>query len=196
MSRSGSRTYRMTKRADLQAGTRQRIVDAAIELHRTIGPAATTMTDIAEKAGIGRVTLYRHFADEMALSRACSGHYMTVNPLPVLIAPNARGSPLKLLRAGLQAAYAYHRANEAMFGHVMADARDHPVMAPYHAHWQQQAEALAALFSRSRVDHLVAGIGLAVTFDTWQMLARRQGLSDSEAAELMSRLACPCAGAD
>ena len=77
-----TRPYQLKRRAASQIRTRQRIVEAAIELHQTIGPAATTVSEIAERADVGRVTVYRHFPDETSLSRACSGLYFERHPVP------------------------------------------------------------------------------------------------------------------
>src|SRR5207244_5882784 len=77
-----SRSYQLKRRAEHQDQTRQRIIEATIELHQTIGPKATTVSEIAERAQVGRVTVYRHFPDEPTLSRACSGHYLEQHPFP------------------------------------------------------------------------------------------------------------------
>ncbi len=185
-----TRPYELKRRAEQQEKTRERIVDATIELHRTIGPSATTVSEIAKRAGVGRVTVYRHFPDEPTLSRACSGKYMTLHPLPDPGSWEQIAAPDERLVAALRETYAYHRANEPMFGHVLADARDHPVLAPYHEHWRQAAGALAAPFARRGKERrlLEAGIALALSFDTWRSLSG-EGLSDRDAAELMLRLA-------
>jgi AcrR family transcriptional regulator len=185
------REYRKRKRAEREEETRSRIVEATIELHRTIGPTATTVSEIAERAGVGRVTVYRHFPDEPTLSRACSGLYMQRNPLPDPDRWLEIDDPSERLRTALAEVYAYHRANEAMFSHVLADARDHEVMKPYHAHWQRAADVLVApwrLRGRART-LLQAGIGLALSFDTWRTLVREQGLTDRQAVDVAARLA-------
>ena len=190
------REYRKRKRAELEAETRSRIVEATIELHQTIGPTATTVSEIAERAGVGRVTVYRHFPDEPTLSRACSGLYMQRHPLPDPDRWLDVSDPTDRLRSALAEVYAYHRANEAMFSHVLADARDHEVMKPYHAHWQRAADSLVTP-SRARGRRrtlLRAGIGLALSFDTWRALARDHGLSDTEAVDVALRLVCDSPG--
>jgi AcrR family transcriptional regulator len=185
-----TRAYQLKRRAERQDETRQRIVDATIELHQTVGPAATTMSDIAALAHVGRVTVYRHFPDEATLSRACSGQYFERHPVPDPTRWRALADPEERLRSALLETYAYHRATEAMISHVLADARDHPVMAPYHAHWQRAGDILLAPFRvRGRRRELLrAGIALALSFDTWRTLAREQQLSDEQAVELMLRL--------
>jgi AcrR family transcriptional regulator len=186
-----TRTYQLKRRAERQDETRDRIVEAAIALHQTIGPAATTTTDIAERAGVGRVTVYRHFPDPETLARACSGRYFERQPLPSVEHWSDVAGPAERLRVGLADAYAYHRSTEAMMSHVLADARDHPVMAPYHAHWAHAADVLVAPWrARGRRRTLLrAGIAVALSFDTWRTLAREQGLDDDRAVEVAARLA-------
>ncbi len=187
------REYKLKRRAAQQAETRQRIVEAAIELHQTIGPAATSVTDVAQRAGVGRVTVYRHFPDEAVLARACSGLYFERHPFPDLDTWRTIEDPVERLRAGLRDAYAYHRATEAMLTRVLADARDNPVVAPYHAYWASAADVLASTWGRTvtalRHVQLRAGIAVALSFDTWRTLIREQGLTDEEAVELMLGLA-------
>src|SRR5260370_1313484 len=108
------RPYRLKRRAEAQRQTRHRIIEAAIELHQTIGPAATTVRDIAKRARVGRVTVYRHFDDELALARACSGQYFQRHPLPDADPWSATEDPTDRLRIGLRDTYAYHRATEKM----------------------------------------------------------------------------------
>jgi AcrR family transcriptional regulator len=185
-----ARAYQLKRRAERKDETQQRIVEAAIELHQTIGPNATTVSQIAERAGVGRVTVYRHFPDELTLARACSGWYLQQNPPPDPENWKAIEDPAERLRVALRESYAYHRANAAMFEHVLADARDHPVMRPYHDHWSRAADVLAEpwpLRGQERT-RLRAGIALALSFDTWRTLTQENGLTDRQAATLTSRL--------
>lgn len=188
------RPYTLKRRAERQVETRQRIVDAAIELHQTIGPTATTISEIAERAGVGRVTVYRHFPDELTLARACSGQYLEHNPPPDPERWRAIADADKRLRTALRETYGYHRATQKMFGHVLADARDHPVMAPYHQHWRRAVDVLLEsrpVRGRERT-RLRAAIALALSFDTWRTLSREHGLTDRQAADLMVGLARQC----
>jgi AcrR family transcriptional regulator len=164
--------------------------NAAIELHQTKGLAATTISDIAEHANVGRVTVYRHFPDQESLVGACSGQYFERHPFPDPTPWAAIEDPMARLRRGLRDIYAYHRETEPMMSRVIADARDLPIMAPYHAHWRRAADVIVAAWSVTgrRKMLLRAAVGLALSFDTWRTLIRDQGLSHDQAIELMARL--------
>ncbi len=185
-----ARQYNLKARAEKRDETRQRIVEAAIELHQTIGPRATGVSDVARRAKVGRVTVYRHFPDELSLARACSGQYFERHPAPDPERWLAIQDPHERLRAALTDVYAYHRATEAMIGHVLSDAREHEVMDPYHAHWRRATDMLLRPWSvRGRERRLLrAAIGLALSFDTWRSLTRDGGLSDEQAVDVALRL--------
>jgi AcrR family transcriptional regulator len=189
-----ARSYQLKRRAKRQSETRQRIIEATIELHQTIGPASTTISQIAERAQVGRVTVYRHFPDEPTLSRACSGQYFERHPFPDADRWRKIADPAERLQTGLCETYAYHRTTEAMISHALADARDHPVMAPYHAYWRHAADVLTAPWRTrgNRRTTLHAAIALALSFDTWRTLIQVQGLRDDQATAMMLRLARHC----
>lgn len=188
------RSYRLRRRAESQDRTRQKIVDAAIDLHQAKGLAATTMSDIAARARVGKVTVYRHFPDEAALVGACSGQYFQRHPLPDLGGWQSIEDPVERLRGGLRDTYRYHRETEPMMTRIMAEARDLPVMEPYHAHWRRAAEILADPWPGSGRDQklLKAALTLALSFDTWRLLVRTRRLTDDEAVEVMMRLTHEC----
>ena len=122
-----ARTYQLRKRAERQEETRRRIVEAAIDLHGTIGPARTSVSAIADRAGVQRHTYYRHFPDDRSLFMACSGLYMERNPLPDPEPWHEIRDPDERLRQGSEL-YEYYEANEPMISNVMRDAELDPVM--------------------------------------------------------------------
>lgn len=186
-----SRRYELKRRAEQQSETRQRIVDATIELHQAIGAAQTTISDIAKRAGVGRVTVYRHFPDEAALFAACSSHYFSQHPFPDTQRWQHIPDPRDRLEQGLRESYAWHRENREMIQMALAEARGLPIMLPYHRFWDAAADTVTAawqLRGRRRAN-LKATIALALSFDTHRTLTREQNLTDQQAIELMTRLA-------
>jgi AcrR family transcriptional regulator len=176
--------------------TRERITRAAVELHGSVGPAATTMSAVAERAGVTRATLYRHFPDEESLFAACSADWLAANPRPDFDRLAAIPDPADRLRRGLGLLYDYYRTTEQMRANLLRDidsipARARPGIVAL------PAIAAAALSGDEADDPgrrlRAAVIGHAVQFETWRSLAA-EGLSDVEAAELMVRLA-DCAAA-
>jgi len=189
------RRYRKHRRAQQEDETRRRITEAAVELHGTLGPARTTISAVAEQAGVQRATVYRHFPDEASLFGACSAHWMAGNPLPDLAEWAAVADPDERLRLALGQLYSWFDRGEYMLEKTTRDAPVVPAM--------QAPIAAAARWSEAAVDTLMAGrrergearrraraaLGHAVAFPTWRSLVREQGLSQEEAIELMTSLA-------
>lgn len=186
-----TRRYELKRRAERQDETRQRIVDATIELHQTIGAAQTTVSEIAKRAGVGRVTVYRHFPDEETLFYACSGHYFSQHPFPDIERWRRIPDPHDRLREGLRDTYAWHEENRQMIAMALAEARELPMMTRYHDFWDAAAEALAAAWRvrGRRRSNLKAAIALALSFDTHRTLTREQHLTEGQSIELMVHLA-------
>ena len=188
------RKYTKRRRAEAEEQTRQRITEAAVELHGSVGPARTTISAVADRAGVQRATVYRHFPDEESLFAACSGHFAALNPPPDLAAWREIADPAARLEQALADLYPYYRRTEAMLDNVMRDAplveaMTKPV-ARRLAYLQAVVEALMAGRpergnARRRVK---AAIGHATSFSTWQSLVRQQGLGDSEAAATMAAM--------
>jgi AcrR family transcriptional regulator len=190
-----ARKYELKQRAESLAATRERIVEATVELHDSLGPARTTISAIAERAGVQRLTVYRHFPDERSLFEACSGHWAAQNPAPDPSMWAALDDPEERLRVALIEIYAFYRATEGMTGNVLRDFPDLPalqeVAAPFLVYWQTVRDVLDdGWTTRGRKRTLVrALIGHAVEFETWRSLTRREGLDDAAAADAMVSLA-------
>ena len=185
-----ARKYVLRQRAEAAAATRHRIVEAAIGLHATVGPARTTVSAIAEQAGVERQTYYRHFPDDRALMQACSGLYLQHNPLPDAEAWRAIADPGQRLRHGLAEMYRYYEANEPMLANVFRDAEVHPLTR------EIASTALVAMGALREVlaeglgggDRVRATVELALGFHTWRSLARHSHLPQDAAVELMAAL--------
>lgn len=189
-----ARKYELKERAESLNATRERIVEATVELHDSLGPARTSISAIAERAGVQRLTVYRHFPDDRTLFRACSGHWTARNPKPDPASWASVDDPEERLRLGLAEIYAFFGATEGMTGNLLRDLPDMPVLqevaAPFIEYWQTVRAVLDRGWkTRGHKRTLLrAAIGHAIEFDTWRSLTRREGLDDAEAVELMVRL--------
>jgi AcrR family transcriptional regulator len=188
------RPYRMKKRAELEEATRRRITESAVALHGTVGPARTSVSALAEHAGVRRSTVYRHFPDEASLFAACTAHWMAANPVPDIRAWAGIEEPDARLRAALAALYPYYRRTAGMMDNLIRDepvselVREHFV--PYRAYIEAARETLLrGRTSRGRArGRERAAIGHALAFATWRSLALDEGLDDGQAVELMARM--------
>lgn len=180
----GPRAYTKVRRAAAEEATRERIVCAMVALHEELGPARTTVSAIAERAGVERLTVYRHFPDEPSMLRACSAHWSALHPLPPL--PAGGADPLAACRRSLLRLYQWYRANETMLVQVTADARTMPLVAeliaPMSEDLDRTAEALDAKWPRRSTRRAVT-IRHALEFSTWRSLDRLTG-NDRRAAAL------------
>jgi AcrR family transcriptional regulator len=186
-----ARKYEMKRRAERMQETRRRITEAAVELHQTVGPARTTVSAVAEKAGVQRHTYYAHFPELKDLYLACTAHYLEQNPLPEPPFWADVADAEERLRVALSEVYAYYGSNEAMLSNVLRDAPLDPVsqetMVSFYLYWEAMRDALADAYGASGERHeaLLGAIALALDFQTWQTLVRQQDLSQDRAAGLM-----------
>jgi AcrR family transcriptional regulator len=183
-----ARKYELKKRAERQEDTRRRIVDAAIQLHRTKGPARTTFSDVAALAGVQRHTLYRHFPDERVLGLACSGHFFETHVPPDPDAWAGIADPGERLRLGLTELYGWYERTEDMFSCVFRDAEVDPLTRELvelrgAEPMSRVRSALAEGLGRGR--RVQAALDLALDFHAWRRLWA-SGLDAVEAADLMA----------
>jgi AcrR family transcriptional regulator len=188
------RAYRMQQRAQSQEQTRLRITESAVELHGTLGPSKTTISAVAEHAGVRRSTVYRHFPDEAALFDACSAHWATANPPPDLGAWSKIDNPDERLVVALGELYGFYGQTERMLENLFRDEMTMPLI-------QERFAAFRGYFAAAR-DTLMAGrkirgatrqrtqaaLGHAIAFSTWKSLVSEQGLSDADAVVLVCAL--------
>jgi AcrR family transcriptional regulator len=183
-----TRRYELKQRAQRQADTRRRIVEATVELHSERGLVATQVTDIAQRAGVDRVTVYRHFPDPASLFKACAAHYYQAHPPPDPTAWAAIEDPEVRLRHGLQELYGYWAQNATAVAHILRDAQVLGHLGVGRRLLGLQRDATEVLTSGwSPADQqpaLAATIRVAVDFHTWQRLVTERGLSQQAAVEL------------
>ena len=184
-----ARAYELRKRADRMADTHRRIVEAAVELHTSIGPGRTSISAIAERAGVERHTVYAHFPDRLSLFRACSDHWRELHPFPAVDQLASIEDPRTRLRTGLDALYAWYEQVEDDLALIRRDADTVP--AEVRATEAQRFGSFRAVLETGwpRRHAVRAAIGHALQFETWRSLSRREGLSRRAAVEAMLRLA-------
>jgi AcrR family transcriptional regulator len=168
------RKYELKARAEKQADTRRRITEATVALHEEVGPARTTVAEVARRAGVTRLTVYNNFPEERELFAACQGHWMALHPLPALDPSEGAETVLSLL-------YAWYRQTARMAENVRRDRASVPAL-----------DALMNDTGDARMAELAQALGggplisLALDFWTWRRLVA-EGLDDDGAAALMAR---------
>ena len=184
-----SRRYRQRKRAEQQDETRLRITEATVDLHGTVGPSRTTISAVAERAGVQRATVYRHFPDERALFAACSSHWRAANPRPEPASWTGIEDPQERTHRALTDLYAYYASTEQMLANLIRD-QEMEVLRPFFSPFWDYLDAVAASLAPSGATKRAgAALRHAVDFRTWRSLTRDNGLSNREAVELMTALA-------
>jgi AcrR family transcriptional regulator len=179
------------RRAQLDA-TRQRITEAAFDLHSTVGPAQTSISAVAERAGVQRHTVYHHFPDLTALFRACTEHGLRITGVPDAASWRAIDDPTARLRRALSDLYLYYRTNARLLGNISRDMPQMTDVGGSEAFVERMTELFSALApgwtDGAGTQRLrMAAIALAMSYETWRSLTDR-GLADAEATDLMVQL--------
>jgi len=183
--------YRLKARADRQAAVRLRITKATVDLHSTVGPARTTISAVAQQAGVDRLTVYRHFPTRRELFEACSNHARQLHPMPDPDIWAGIPDPEHRFEAALAALYAYYEDNEGLLRNVLRDAEIEPLVgelsAPRRAYLARVADLLSTGWqARGRRRTILLGaVAHALEFFTWNSLVRGRGLTSTEAADVM-----------
>ena len=188
------RPYTKTRRAELEQQTRERITEAAVELHGSLGPAQTTISAIAQRADVQRATVYRHFPDEEALFASCSAHWVAQNEPPDLAGWAAIRDPAARLAVALTELYAWYARTHQMLELLI---RDRPLVPAVQTQFRLPGylDAAADVLLAGRPERGAArrraraALGHAVAFETWLSLVRQHGLTSAEAIRLMERMA-------
>jgi len=187
------RPYTKTRRAELEQQTRERITEAAVELHGSLGPAQTTISAIAQRADVQRATVYRHFPDEEALFASCWAHWVAQNEPPDLAGWAAIRDPAARLAVALTELYAWYARTQRMLELLI---RDLPLVPALQTQFRLPGylDAAADVLLAGRPERGAArrraraALGHAVAFETWLSLVRQHGLTSAEAIRLMERM--------
>jgi AcrR family transcriptional regulator len=188
------RVYRKRARAEAEEETRRRITEAIMHLHEEVGPALTTVSGIAERAGVQRATVYRYFPDVESQVAACSAHWLSLNPPPDPAAWMEIADPDARLRAALTDLYRWYESTEPTVTKLYRDA---PLVPPIQARMDERGAAMDAMaglllegrgLRGSRKRRTLAAISHALAFGTWMSLVGEQGLSRDQAVDLMAKM--------
>lgn len=186
------RTYRLKERAERQRQTRDQIVAATMALHEELGPKATTVSSIAERAGVERLTVYRHFPDQTELFAACTSRWLALHPPPGEETWRDIADPGARTRAVLTALYGYYRRTERMWSVSYRDVDEVPAlrspMAAFHRYLRGLRDELTEAWSGRVPDEraLKATLSHALKFATWRSLAA-EGMKPAEMAAMVVR---------
>src|SRR5437763_5767125 len=137
------RPYVMKRRSELEERTRARITESTVEPHDTLGPSRTSISAIAERAGVRRSTVYRHFPDEESLFAACSSRWRAANPPPDLGRWAAIEDPDDRARSALEELYADYRRTESMRANLLRDEAAMPIIGKLLGGWRDYLAAAA-----------------------------------------------------
>src|SRR3954454_3532714 len=188
------RPYRMKRRAELEEQTRTRITESAVALHEELGPARTSISAIADRAGVRRSTVYRHFPDEETLFAACSSHWRAANPPPDPGAWAAIADPGERTETALRELEAFYGRTEEMYRSLLRDEPLVPVVQRLLRDFHGFLDAIRDVLMNGRglrgraATRTRAALGHAVAFPTWLSLTREQGLAEEDAVALMCAL--------
>jgi AcrR family transcriptional regulator len=184
----------MKRRAELEQLTRRRITESTVALHEELGPARTSIQAIAERAGVRRSTVYRHFPNEDALFAACSSHWRAANPPPDPRAWQRVDDPAERAERALGDLYAFYERTEPMYSSLLRDEALVPSVQRRLRDFYRYLQTVEGILVAGRklrgrpMRRTRAAIGHALAFTTWRSLTHEQGLDNKEALALMSAL--------
>lgn len=191
------RRYEQKARAERRRATARRIVEATVQLHRQVGPAKTTVAEVARRAGVSRLTVYQHFPDDAELFEACQGRFIELNPRPDFRRATALADPTERVREVLYLLYRWYRRAAPMTENIQRDRHAIPALDALMRRTSDKqldrtADMLAAGFRRrgKPAERLRIAVRLALDFWTWSRLDG-EGLDDTEAAQLMAEVITP-----
>ncbi|MGD8289123.1 MAG: TetR/AcrR family transcriptional regulator [Gemmatimonadota bacterium] len=190
MNAKSKRPYRKKKRAESEEETRRRITEAAVELHGTVGPANTTVTELAEKAGVSRMTVYNHFPTDADLLAACSSHWAGEHPYPDPEGWAVVTDPTERLELALVELYRWFDRGRDMLANTLRDAPLVPALGELMDDWWGgYMDRVVSVLSEGWPDDPVLRVALRVVvdFNTWRLLSA-SGLENDAAARLTTEM--------
>lgn len=194
--KKAKRSYVLKARAKRLADTRARIVEAIMFLHQEVGPRHTTISAIAKRAGVERLTVYRHFSDETAMFSACSHRYLELNPPPQPTEWASEEDPVRRTHRGLEEIYAFFSRTAPMFEKIYRDVGEYEslkkIMDGFDLYLRNLADDLATGWpqdsERARRSMILRH---ATKFSTWQSLTVEGVDNEQKVALILGWLTSP-----
>lgn len=186
------RGYRLGRRAEAMAATRDRIVEAAIELAIEYGVSGVTMRQVGLRADVAPGTLRNHVADRDALEAAMIERLTAQVPLPSPAiydgAATIEERMARLLAAGGVFLDRADRLLRMWRREPMVTGRWADVGAAYGAHWDGlMRQALGPLADDDEALAIVRAVLEPSFFESLRGGTR----STAEVADLVARLVSP-----
>lgn len=180
------RRYTLKLRAEQKAATRRRIVETAFRLTKELGPALTTDSMVAKRAGVQRNTYYAHFHDERSLFLACADLALERDPLPDPDTWRLIMRHREKLRLGIGTFYCWYERNAGLVGNVLRDAAYHKMTNEIvKLRFEPQMATFLKILGRTLNARQRAMLQLALSFFTWRTLVCEGGLKWDAAVEVM-----------
>ena len=185
-----TRVYRQSARAAASEATRERILDAALELFLVSWFDDVSLRDIAAEAGVALQTVVNHFGTKDALFVAGVERYSrSIRDIRDAAAPDDVAGAARLLAAD------YERHGDANFRTLFLEHRIPALVSARdegrrtHHEWVERTfpGALAGLCGAARTRRLMA-LSAATDVTTWKYLRRDHGLSQARTAAVLQEL--------
>jgi AcrR family transcriptional regulator len=177
------RRYKLGRRAETADETRQRLVEATFALHTEQGVHATSMKQIAERAGVSVGTVYHHFPTYDDAVNACDQHVARTYPLPTAAILDGVTAPAERVRR-LVAEYFAHYARIPWFEHIRAEPNPPPPVAAFIKYEESNRAALMReALKPTKIDPRQARSAAALIDIAVYSALRRAGFSTAAAAE-------------
>jgi AcrR family transcriptional regulator len=176
----------MQRRAERVALTRERIVDAAVEVFAQRDARGTTMTEVARAADVATATVTNHFATPELLLQAVVDRLIAQIQIPDhSIFAGTRSTPARL-RALTAAMFAFYERTNRWFAILGAEITDVPVLAKADAQFRDAIQGLYAQALTGVDDDTVGKAVAGLVHPATYTALRQAGLTVDQATDLVA----------
>lgn len=183
-----TRSYRLGRRGEAAKETRQRIVKATFALHGEQGVIATSMKQIAERAGVSVGTVYHHFPSYQDAIQACGEYAFALAPPPdPAMMAGVETLPERIERLTAEV-FGYYGRMPAL-ARVRCDQDREPLIKGFVRMEEENRGSLvrAALGTPAVAEHRVQAIAAILDIAVYQAMTRA-GFTAAKAAAEIARI--------